>query len=366
MHWPIIYLIVLAGTTIISALMTRLCTRLAIRWGFLDKPLSEAHKAHREPIPVLGGLAMCVAWNIIIVIGLLALPHITRLLPSDITQYFPGVCTITRRLFIVACGGIAMTALGMCDDKHSMKASRKFLLQFIICAIIAVEIPVSAFHSIPGLNWLVTVFWFMTVINALNFFDNMDGLAGGTSMFAAFFFLLIAAMRGQVFVALLSAATCGAAAGFLTLNLPPAKIFMGDGGSHFLGYCLAAAGVTTTFYQADTSPTTAPILIPVLVLALPLFDAIAVVLIRIKEHRPIYIGDNCHLSHRFVSLGMSRPQAVFVIWMLSMIQGAGAILLIWLPLVGCILVLLQAIAIFLVISIIQFYISEKNHDNRQS
>ena len=364
MHWPIVYFIVLVGTTILSALLTRACTGLALRWGFLDKPLSEAHKAHRQPIPVLGGLAMCTAWNVIILSGLLLAPAIGDMLPAEIRRYLPGIGGIMRRLFVLAGGGIAMAALGMCDDKHAMKAGRKFFLQFLICAIVAVEVPISVFHAIPGLNWAITVLWFMTVINALNFFDNMDGLAGGTAMFASFFFLLIAALRGQVFVALLSAATCGAAAGFLTLNLPPAKIFMGDGGSHFLGYCLALSGVTTTFYRAGESLVTAPILIPVMVLGIPLFDAIAVVLIRIREHRPIYIGDNCHISHRFVRLGMTRPQAVFVIWMLCLIQGAGAILLIWLPLPGCLLVLLQTIAIFIVISIIQFYISETAHETR--
>ncbi len=364
MHWPIVYFIILICTTILSALLTRACKDLAVRWGFLDKPLSEAHKAHRQPIPVLGGLAMCAAWNIVIVAGLVVLPYVSPWLPEEIRHYLPGVNDCLRRLFVMAGGTIAMTALGMCDDRHAMKAGRKFLLQFLICAIVAAEIPISVFHAVPGLNWIVTVLWFMTVINALNFFDNMDGLAGGTAMFAAFFFLLIAALRGQVFVALLSAATCGAAAGFLTLNLPPAKIFMGDGGSHFLGFCLAMSGVTTTFYEAGESLVTAPILIPVMVLGLPLFDAIAVVLIRLREHRPIYIGDHCHISHRFVRLGMSRPQAVFVIWMLCLIQGAGAILLIWLPLPGCLLVLLQTIAIFIVISIIQFYVSETNHETR--
>ena len=364
MLWPLIYVLVLAVTTSLAAVFTRCCIRLAVRWGFLDKPLSEAHKAHRQPIPVMGGLAMCLAWNATIFGGLLALPVISDRLDSSVQSLLPGIHSVILKLLIIAAGGMAMTAMGMRDDKRPMKAGPKFLLQFIVAGAVATQVHVSFLHAIPGANWAVTVLWIMTVVNALNFFDNMDGLAGGTAMFASFFFLLIAAMRGQVFVALLSAATCGAAAGFLTLNIPPARIFMGDGGSHFLGYCLALSGVMTTFYQTGESLTGAPVLIPLLVLSLPLFDAVAVVLIRLHEHRPIYIGDNCHLSHRFVRLGLSRPQAVFVIWMLCLVQGFGAFTLIWLPLTGAILVFLQAIAIFLVISIIQFDISEKQHNDK--
>lgn len=362
--WPCIYFLVLATATLIAALATKRCRILAIRWGFLDKPLSEAHKAHRKPIPVLGGLAMCFAWNLVIIAGFATATLLKDYLPANVQTFLPGIHAALPKLILVSIGGICMAALGMRDDRYPMKAGRKFLFQFIIAASVASELQISLFHAIPGLNWAITTLWIMTVVNALNFFDNMDGLAGGTACIAALFFLIIAAFRGQVFVALLSATTCGAALGFLFYNKPPASIFMGDGGSHFLGYSLALSGIMTTFFQHGESPTSAPLLIPILVLSLPLFDAVAVVLIRLKEHRPIYIGDTRHISHRFVRLGLSRPQAVAVICILSLIQGTGAVTLVWLPLLGSILIFIQAIAIFILISIIQFYVPETQHDTR--
>lgn len=359
MTWSVIHLAVLVATMLLSWLFTHICRSLAMRWGYLDRPLSEAHKAHREPIPVLGGLAMCVAWNLVILGGLLVPLLAGSHLSAEVQPYLPGVKVAFPRLLAIALGGIVMMFMGMRDDRRAMKAGPKFLLQFVVAAAIACEVRISCFHAVPGLNWAVTVLWIMTVVNALNFFDNMDGLAGGTAAIAAAFFLAIALLRGQMFVALLSAATCGTALGFLMLNRPPAKIFMGDGGSHFLGYNLALAGIMTTFYQTGESLTSAPVLIPVLVLSLPLFDAVAVVCIRLHEHRPIYIGDNRHISHRFVHLGLTRPQAVFLICLLNIIQGTGALTLVWLPPLGSALVFLQAIAIFLVIFIIQFTVPEK-------
>ena len=173
------------------------------------------------------------------------------------------------------------------------------------------------------------------------------------ALFSVFFF--IAAVRGQHFVAMLSAVTGGVAVGFLMHNRPPAKIFMGDGGSHFLGFCLAVAGLLTTFYLPSESPTPAPVLIPLLVLSLPLFDAVAVTIIRMRLHLPFYVGDNRHISHRFVNLGLTRPQAVLLVCLLCLIQGAGATTLLWMPAYGFFLILLQSTALFSLVCIIQFY-----------
>ena len=370
MTWPILSLLAFLATALLSAALTWRCHVWAPRWGFLDRPLSEAHKAHRKATPVLGGLAMSCAWLAVTLGGLALLSWAPALLCAGARGLLPGLEAVRGRLLTVALGAVCMTALGMRDDRHAMPAGRKFLLQFLVAALVALDVRISLFHSLPGLdgtlpwlapalNWLVTSLWIMTVVNALNFFDNMDGLAGGTAMIAAAFFLLIALLRGQAFVALLSAATCGAAAGFLVFNRPPASIFMGDGGSHFLGYCLALSGILTTFFQHGESPTATPLLIPLLVLSLPLFDAVAVVCIRLREHRPIYIGDTRHISHRFAQLGLTRAQSVYLIWLLCVIQGTGALTLVWLPFHGACLVFLQAIAMFLVITIIQFFVPEK-------
>jgi UDP-GlcNAc:undecaprenyl-phosphate GlcNAc-1-phosphate transferase len=148
--------------------------------------------------------------------------------------------------------------------------------------------------------------------------------------------------------------TCGSACGFLLHNRPPASIFMGDGGSHFLGYLLAVLGALTTFYLPEESLTPAPILTPLLILGLPIFDAVAVVLLRLKQGRPIYVGDNAHISHRFAWLGLSRPKAVLLACLLALTSGCGAMALLWLPPVGVLIVLVQAAATFAIVSVIQF------------
>ena len=168
--------------------------------------------------------------------------------------------------------------------------------------------------------------------------------------------LFVAAYRCQYFVATLAALTGGVATGFLVWNAPPARLFMGDGGSHFLGYLLAILGVMTTFYQPGESPTPTPILIPLLALGVPLGDAVAVVIIRLRLGVPIYKGDNRHISHRFVSLGLSRPHAVLVVLLLCFVVGTASLTLLWLPPAGSLLIISLVAAVFAVISIIQFYV----------
>jgi UDP-GlcNAc:undecaprenyl-phosphate GlcNAc-1-phosphate transferase len=355
--WNSLYILVCLATAAASAIATAACIRLAPRWGFVDKPLNEAHKAHRQPTPVLGGLGMCAAWIAIIVTGILAATLGKSAWGEHIAPFLPGIKASIGKMTIVVLGAIAFTALGIVDDRRALKAKHKFLGQFIIAGCVAASgIRLTLFVENPIFGWVMTVLWIVTIVNAMNFFDNMDGLAGGTAAIAALFFCFIAAIRGQHFVATLSAATAGAALGFLVYNRPPAKIFMGDGGSHFLGFCLAVSGLLTTFYLPSESPTPAPVVIPLLVLSLPLFDACAVVVIRWRLGLPIYVGDNRHISHRFVKLGLSRPQAVLLVCLLCLIQGASATTLIWLPPAGILLVLVQTIALFTLVSIIQFSI----------
>ena len=174
-------------------------------------------------------------------------------------------------------------------------------------------------------------------------------------------FAFVAGVRGQYFVAVLGATTCGTASGFLVYNRPPATIFMGDAGSHFLGYMLAVTGTLTTYYTPAESPTPAPVLIPLLILGLPIFDLAAVVVMRIYHGKPVYVGDHTHISHRFTNLGLPRGQAVLVVYLLMFAVGAGAVTLLWLPLAGSVIVLLQTIAVLATVSLVQLYGSGKEN-----
>lgn len=355
MEWWHVYVAGWVAALALSGVSTGVCRWLAPRWGFVDKPLNEAHKRHRKVTPVLGGLGMLAGWLLVLAAGLAAVWLGQDAFGAAIADVSAGVPARLRELGTIVAGAVALTAVGMVDDRIAMRASTKFAAQLVVAvATAAMGVRITALAPLPWLSWVLTVLWIVGIVNATNFLDNMDGLAGGIAAIAAFFFLCTAAFRGQHFVAVLAAVTCGAACGFLLHNRPPAAIFMGDGGSHFLGYLLAVLGALTTFYLPDESLTPAPILMPLLILGLPIFDAAAVVLLRLKQGRPIYVGDNTHISHRFAWLGLSRPKAVLLACLLSLTAGCGALALLWLPVPGVLIVFIQAAATFAIVSVIQF------------
>ncbi len=357
MNWYVVYLALWIGGALLSTVFVRICISLAPKLGFVDMPLHEAHKRHKQSTPVMGGLGMLSAWLIIIACGFFGRGIVAGFLPGDMHPFMAGVSSVKGTLGIIVLGAVLVTGLGMADDRKAMSALPKFLGQAVVAGITAaLGLRISFLYAIPGANWVVTVLWIMTLMNAMNFFDNMDGLAGGASALAAFFMLFVAAYRCQFFVASLAALTGGVATGFLVWNAPPARLFMGDGGSHFLGYSLAVLGVMTTFYQTGESLTPAPILIPLLALGVPLADAVAVVIIRLRLGVPIYKGDNRHISHRFAALGLSRPKSVLLVLLLCFIVGVASLTLLWLPPAGALLIISLVAAVFVVISIIQFYV----------
>ena len=183
----------------------------------------------------------------------------------------------------------------------------------------------------------------------------MDGLACGTATIAFFFFTVAAMVNGQYFVACLGASCVGASAGFWFYNHSPASIFMGDGGSHFLAFLLAVISAKVTYYNGSCSASELIILTPLFILAVPIFDAFAVVLIRLKNKKKIYVGDHNHISHRFHHMGMDRKQAVLLVHLLCLISGLGALPLLWGDLRTCFVLLIQGVVIFLLLSLLQSF-----------
>jgi len=361
MNWWHVYIEIALGSAILSVVCTWLARRVAPTLGFVDHPGAEAHKRHVRATPVLGGAGMFLAWAITVVSGLLLSAAGRRIVAPEVAAYLPGVQTVLPQLASIVLGAAALVVLGLFDDKQRLDPLTKLIGQFCVAGATACwgNIRITLFIDHPLCTWALTTLWILCVINAINFFDNMDGLAAGAAAVAAFFFMFVAGLRHQYFVAALGASVWGAAAGFLVFNHPPATIFMGDAGSHFLGYVLAVTGVLTTFYTpaegalaGPHSPTLAPLLIPPLVLAIPLFDLAAVVFIRLRAGRPVYVGDHLHMSHRFVRLGLSRGKAVLVVHLLSFVSGAAAVALLWLPPAGVVFVLLQIAAVLAVVSIL--------------
>ena len=367
MNWWLGYLTIFILATAITAAITPACRALSWKLGILDRPLGEHHKKHSEAKPLLGGLAMLLGWLLTVYSALWFIHFFQGYLPDWLTQQLPGALQVRPLLLVVASGATVLTVMGLIDDKKPFGPLTKLLLQLLICAGVALypKLRITFFIDSQLITWLITLCWFIVVINAFNFFDNMDGLASGVAAIAAILFTLNAGLRGQFFVAALSAATAGSALGFYFFNCFPATIFMGDSGSHFLGYTLSVLGTLTSFYSLQTSPTLAPILIPILVLGVPIFDAFAVIIIRMKSGEPIYHGDHNHISHRFLRMGADHKTAVILVHLLSLAIGLGALTLLWLETKGAVLVLTQSIIILMVVTILHRITSDQYIENKR-
>lgn len=356
MQWFFIYILIFLCSLVLTLLFTPVSKRIAVKINLVDIPSQQKHKNHTRIIPMMGGMAMCSAWLITIFAGFLV-PYIIE---TNVPQYFngdiSGIFITQKRIIIIALGALLMTILGLLDDKYPMSAKVKFLGQFIIAAFVVTfsQIKVSLFLDSEIITWGITVFWILLIVNALNFFDNMDGLASGIAGIAFFFFMLIAIIFKHYFIASLSAAGFGASLGFWFFNKSPATIFMGDSGSHFLGYTLAVTGAMTTYYQQGITQSEFAVFIPLFVLAIPLFDLLSVVVIRLKIRKPIYIGDNNHISHRFNKMGMTRKTAVLCVHLLAIIISLSVLPLLWGDTYTAAVCLIQACVILLLISVLQY------------
>ena len=174
---------------------------------------------------------------------------------------------------------------------------------------------------------LLTVCWFIVIINAFNFLDNMDGLSAGMAWICLAFFTVCGLMAGQVFVPALACVLLGAIGGFWAFNFPPARIFMGDAGSLVIGYFLAIVSVLTTYYQSGHDTPPYALAMPLVILAVPLYDFVTVVTIRIAEGRSPLKGDQRHFSHRLMQRGLDRRLAVLTIYLATATTGLTATLL---------------------------------------
>jgi UDP-GlcNAc:undecaprenyl-phosphate GlcNAc-1-phosphate transferase len=224
-------------------------------------------------------------------------------------------------------GALCMLILGCLDDKYELRPRAKFAGQFLIAGLVAASgTRITLFVHSQVFSYAITILWMLTVINAFNFMDNMNGLCAGLGAIGAAYFAMFAAADGQYLVASIAFLAFGALVGFLPYNFPKARAFLGDAGSHLVGYFLAVLAILPHFYT-QRHPRHWAVLIPLLILAVPLLDLVWVVILRWRKGQPFYEGDTNHLSHRLVRLGLSRRQAVLLIWLLAAAFGGLACLL---------------------------------------
>ncbi len=297
-----IILIFLTALTF-SILGTPIARRLALHAGVVDAP--GARKMHAAPVPLLGGAAIYAAF----MIGLIAL----------------GERAYIRELVGILLGATLVSLFGLADDHWGLHAYLKLGGQLLAGIMLLLGGTQVSLFGNTWLNWAITLLWVVGMTNALNLLDNMDGLSGGITTVAAAFFMLLAALGQppQILVGAMAAALIGACIGFLRYNLNPATIFMGDTGSLFLGFVLAALGIKLRF------PNNVPWvtwLVPICVLALPIFDTTLVFISRLRRGRnPLTTPGKDHLSHRLVALGLTRREAVLTCYLIGGACGMVAI-----------------------------------------
>jgi UDP-GlcNAc:undecaprenyl-phosphate/decaprenyl-phosphate GlcNAc-1-phosphate transferase len=356
-NWWNIYIFVIGFSALLGIVLTPIFRKLALLTNFVDKPAIQKHKSHKKAIPLLGGPAMCCSWFLTLLIGSYSPIFLTKHnISSNIINNIRGVFEVRPRLLAIIVGAILITILGLLDDKYNMSAKIKFIGQLAISAFAVYYggFRISLFILNPTLSLITTTLWLLVIINAINFFDNMDGLAIGIAAIAFAFFALTAIIHNNYFVACLSVTSLGVAISFWFYNYSPATIFMGDSGSHFLGYTLGISGAMTTYYKTTLHASPLAVLIPVFILAIPLFDFFSVIIIRIVIKKPIYIGDNNHLSHRFNKMGLNRKNAVTMVHMLAVIIGLSVLPLLWGDSITGIISFAQACLILILISFLQY------------
>lgn len=294
-----------------------------VRTGLVDDP--GHRKIHDAPIPLAGGLAVLTGLLVPLAAGTLLLKF--NLVGSgSLAPLEFGLSKRALQLGAIAFGAIGMTVVGLLDDKLELRPAQKFTAQLFIAGLVAAAgVRITLFVPSLVFSYAVTILWLLTVINAFNFMDNMNGLCGGLGAIGAGLFGFVAAFHGQYLVALLALLTCGALVGFLPHNFPKARAFLGDSGSHLVGYLLAVIAILPHFHS-EKHPHPLAVLTPLLVLAVPLGDLVWVVLLRTKMGKPFYVGDTNHLSHRLVRSGMSKSTAVLLIWLLATLIGSTALL----------------------------------------
>jgi len=292
-----VYILAFAGALVLAVGVTPVARWLAPRMGVMDQP--EARKIHLHPVPRMGGVAIYLS----VIVAALIL----------------GEYRNFAQFGSILVGATGVSFMGLMDDRWGLRPLVKMLGQVLAALLLyASDIYVGLFNH-PVLNLVVTVFWVGYITNAINFLDNMDGLAGGVSAIAAASFALMCSFSGQYLVGALSIAVLGACLGFLFYNLNPANIFMGDSGALFLGFTLSAIGIKLRFPENVDFVTW---MVPVLVLGLPIFDTTLVVISRLRRRlNPATTPGKDHISHRLVAAGMTKREAVLTLYVVSFILG---------------------------------------------
>lgn len=309
------YLIAFLISTMVVLGTTPVVKTIGIKSGRIDKP--GGRKVHQRPMVRLGGVS--------IFLGTLTALLIVwwlggfGILPTE-TEW--GVWGVTL-------GGLAFFLIGLADDLFNLSPLVRLLMQVVVAGLawwvgVRIDFLSVPFGELVHIGWLslpVTVVWLVGMANAINWIDGLDGLAAGVSAIAAGVMLIVALYMNQPAAALIAASLAGGAVGFLRYNFNPAQIFMGDGGAYFMGFTLAGVGVIGLVKSTAVTA----VLLPYVILAVPILDMSAVILVRLRHGKSPFSADKRHLHHRLLQAGLSHRLAVLFIYSLTLWVGSLAL-----------------------------------------
>ena len=331
---------------------TPVASRLAYKIGAIDVP-KDKRRMHKKPTPRLGGVA--------IVFGFLV-----------------AICCfgrMTRELAAILVGAAIIFVMGIVDDCKNLDAKFKFLIQIIAALVVMIggNIRITVFTN-PNvfsenpyliLPWwmsgITTVIWIVFITNAVNFIDGLDGLAAGVSAIMSVSLVFISIRMNEYWVAVVGLALMGSCFGFLPFNFNPAKIFMGDSGSTFLGFILASLSIQGVF----KSYAVISFAVPLLILGLPLFDAMFAMIRRIYHGKSPMSADRGHLHHRLIDMGFSQKQTVFILYAISGILGITAVFLAEYGSMRALILLITVLTVLLLVGRLQKHMLFKEDEETE-
>lgn len=367
MLWPVLALI-LVGLAI-SVPLCAMLVRTGHHLGALDSGGAAGHAKQLRRVPNIGGIAITIAIVLPLAAGLLAVNALdevtlTGWLPV-LASHLDRIADTTPTVIGLLAGMLILHITGLVDDRRPLGPWSKLAIQVVVAACMVVFFDVRLLTALdrwigvgPAPSMIVTILWIVLITNAINFLDNMDGLAAGVCAVAGIMFMIATLLNAQWFIAATLALMIGALVGFLLFNRPPARLFMGDGGSLVIGFLLAVLTARTTYYNPG-EPHYAlgggwyGVFMPVIVLAIPIYDFLTVTMIRLRQGRSPFVGDQQHFSHRLVQRGLSKRGAVFVIWALTAVTGISGIALGSLQPWQAALVGLQTVLVLLTIALLE-------------
>lgn len=291
---------------LVSYILTPYIKKLAFKIGAVDKP--DNRKVHKKIMPRLGGLAIYIAFMIGTIASL----------------------EMTKDIIGILIGATVIVVVGVLDDKYQLPAKVKLLGQILAaCILVAFGIriewvnnPFGGYYYLEYFSIPLTIFWVISFTNVTNLIDGLDGLAAGVGAIASITVILVSVQFGYYHVAMLTAALAGGIIGFIRYNFNPATIFMGDTGSMFIGYMLAAISV----YGAVKTAATVALIVPAIALGLPIMDTAFAIMRRYSNGRPIFQPDKGHIHHRLLAMGMNQKQAVLLMYAITAALCIGAVL----------------------------------------